>query len=164
LFEKLFLCLRLFRIYRPDLREKQVYHILNNPQIEGAVRGIESLLPLNRLIIGCTFYLGVFVCMPKRVPVTKKTRFEVFKRDKFTCQYCGKSAPDVVLNIDHINPVKNKGDNNILNLITACFDCNPVKKARLLSDESTVKKQINQLWSLLLSSQKMGFLRINQNF
>ena len=60
----------------------------------------------------------------KRKNISKKIRFEIFKRDKFTCQYCGQEAPDVVLNVDHINPVKNGGDNNITNLITSCFDCN----------------------------------------
>lgn len=41
----------------------------------------------------------------KREPVGKKLRFEVFKRDKFTCQYCGAKAPDVVLHVDHIQAV-----------------------------------------------------------
>ena len=41
----------------------------------------------------------------KRVPISKALRFEVFKRDSFTCQYCGRSAPEVVLEVDHIVPV-----------------------------------------------------------
>ena len=41
-----------------------------------------------------------------RKAISKKLRFEVFKRDSFTCQYCGKSAPDVILHVDHILPVK----------------------------------------------------------
>lgn len=35
--------------------------------------------------------------MSKRKSISKKLRFEVFKRDGFTCQYCGRMAPDVVL-------------------------------------------------------------------
>lgn len=66
----------------------------------------------------------MFIVANKRKGISKKTRFEVFKRDNFTCQYCGRSAPDVILEIDHINSVKNGGDNNILNLVTSCFDCN----------------------------------------
>ncbi|WP_063850829.1 HNH endonuclease [Flammeovirga sp. SJP92] len=81
----------------------------------------------------------------ERVTLTKKTRFEVFKRDKFQCQYCGKSAPDVVLNVDHIDPVSKGGTNDIINLITSCFDCNQGKKARLLSDDTIVQKQRKQL-------------------
>ena len=41
-----------------------------------------------------------------RKGLSKKIRFEVFKRDQFTCQYCGKQAPNVVLEVDHITPRK----------------------------------------------------------
>lgn len=81
----------------------------------------------------------------KRISITKKTRFEVFKRDGFTCQYCGRMAPDVVLEIDHINPINNGGTNDILNLVTSCFDCNRGKGKRKLSENSEIKKQQEQL-------------------
>lgn len=80
-----------------------------------------------------------------RKSISKKMRFEVLKRDKFTCQYCGKQAPDVVLQIDHIVPVAKGGNNDITNLITSCWDCNIGKGCRELSDDSTVKKQKKQL-------------------
>lgn len=80
----------------------------------------------------------------KRQAISKKVRFEVFKRDKFTCAYCGATAPNVILHIDHIKPVAKGGTNNILNLITACEGCNAGKSDRELSDHSTVKKQIDQ--------------------
>jgi hypothetical protein len=83
-----------------------------------------------------------------RKPISKKVRFEVFKRDSFTCQYCGKKSPDVVLNVDHIHPVKKGGGNDILNLITSCFDCNSGKKAIPLSDDTAIKKQQKQLEEL----------------
>ncbi len=81
----------------------------------------------------------------KRQTISKTTRFEVFKRDSFTCQYCGKSAPTVILHIDHIQPVSKDGDNDILNLITACDDCNLGKSDRLISDHSIIAKQKAQL-------------------
>jgi len=62
--------------------------------------------------------------MAKRKQVSKKTRFEVFKRDNFSCQYCGAHPPKVVLECDHIEPVSKGGTNDIYNLITSCFDCN----------------------------------------
>lgn len=71
--------------------------------------------------------------MSERKPLSKKLRFEVFKRDGFACQYCGSNPPSVVLEIDHINPVSNGGNNDIDNLITACFDCNRGKSSCLLS-------------------------------
>jgi hypothetical protein len=83
-----------------------------------------------------------------RKTITKKIRFEVFKRDSFKCQYCGSSAPDVILHIDHIEPVSKGGDNDITNLITSCFDCNMGKKDRLLDDKSVIAKQKLQLEEL----------------
>lgn len=83
-----------------------------------------------------------------RKPLSKKIRFEVFKRDSFTCQYCGRMAPDVVLEVDHINPVKNGGDNDLLNLVTSCFDCNRGKGSKQLSDRQVVKQQQEQLKEL----------------
>jgi len=56
--------------------------------------------------------------------VSKKTRFEVFKRDNFTCVYCGRKPPAVVLECDHINPKSKGGLDEIDNLTTSCFDCN----------------------------------------
>lgn len=87
-----------------------------------------------------------------RKSISQKLRFEVFKRDSFTCQYCGRMAPDVVLQVDHINPVKEGGDNSILNLITSCFDCNNGKGARKLTDKQEIQKQQEQL--RLLSQKK----------
>ena len=60
--------------------------------------------------------------------ISKKIRFEVFKRDAFKCAYCGKTPPEVVIEVDHIQPRSRKGSDDINNLITACFDCNRGKK------------------------------------
>jgi hypothetical protein len=86
--------------------------------------------------------------MSKRKAISKKTRFEVFKRDSFKCQYCGKCAPDVILQVDHIHPVSKGGENDILNYITSCEDCNAGKSDRLLSDDSAMAKQRAQLEEL----------------
>lgn len=67
-----------------------------------------------------------------RKSLSKKIRFEIFKRDRFTCQYCGASAPDVVLNVDHVQPVAAGGSDDFSNLTTACFSCNNGKGAREL--------------------------------
>lgn len=71
--------------------------------------------------------------MSNRTPLSKTLRFEVFKRDGFTCQYCGAHPPDCVLEVDHIEPVSNGGTNDEDNLVTACFSCNRGKGARLLT-------------------------------
>lgn len=83
-----------------------------------------------------------------RKEVSPRTRFEVFKRDKFTCQYCGRKAPEVVLNCDHIQPVSQGGGNDILNLLTSCQACNGGKGAVPLSDDTAVAKQAAMLEEL----------------
>lgn len=69
----------------------------------------------------------------KRSAISKMKRFEVFKRDLFSCQYCGATPPSVVLECDHIVPVASGGGNDIDNLVTACAPCNRGKAARSLN-------------------------------
>jgi hypothetical protein len=66
--------------------------------------------------------------MEKRKAISKKLRFEIFKRDGFQCAYCGQAPPVVILEIDHIEPKSKGGKDDINNYITACFDCNRGKK------------------------------------
>ena len=68
-----------------------------------------------------------------RKPISKKMRFEVFKRDGFSCQYCGATPPKVILEVDHIDPVALGGGDEMDNLITACFPCNRGKAANELT-------------------------------
>lgn len=68
-----------------------------------------------------------------RKAISKGVRFEVFKRDRFTCQYCGAHPPSVILHVDHIQAVANGGTNAIDNLITACLPCNLGKGAKPLA-------------------------------
>jgi len=68
-----------------------------------------------------------------RKPLSKKIRFEIFKRDGFVCQYCGAHPPSIVLQVDHIIPVAKGGLNGIDNLITSCQPCNIGKGARELN-------------------------------
>lgn len=72
--------------------------------------------------------------MTDRQAISKKTRFEIFKRDNFTCQYCGRTSEDVILEIDHVVPVSKGGTNDEMNLVTACFDCNRGKSDRTLGN------------------------------
>lgn len=70
--------------------------------------------------------------------VTKRTRFEVLRRDAHTCQYCGAKAPDVALTIDHVMPVSLGGDDKPGNLVTACRECNS-GKASITPDSPLVQ-------------------------
>lgn len=59
-----------------------------------------------------------------RQKISKSVRFEILRRDNFSCQYCGVAAPVAVLHVDHVLPVKYGGTNDPWNLNTACQDCN----------------------------------------
>lgn len=60
--------------------------------------------------------------------VSKKLRFEIFRRDNFACRYCGRAAMDgAVLEPDHVVPRSRGGRDVATNLVTACLDCNSGK-------------------------------------
>lgn len=61
--------------------------------------------------------------------VTKRTRYEVLRRDNYTCRYCGASAPDVVLQVDHVIHQALGGADDPSNLVAACRDCNAGKSS-----------------------------------
>lgn len=61
-------------------------------------------------------------------------RFEVLKRDRFTCHYCGGTPPNVLLHVDHVVPRAAGGTDDPANLITACADCNQGKSDKLLME------------------------------
>lgn len=80
-----------------------------------------------------------------RIALGKKARFEVLKRDNFTCKYCGAKAPEVILQVDHIVPVSKGGSNDQTNLVTACQPCNSGKSDRELRDTQVIDAQRDSL-------------------
>jgi len=63
------------------------------------------------------------VYMVKRPrPHKKLTRFEVFNRDEYTCQYCGCQTKELTL--DHVIPRRGGGSHTWENVVSACIPCN----------------------------------------
>lgn len=56
--------------------------------------------------------------------ISKRLRFEVFRRDGYACVYCGRRAPSVILEADHKVPRCRGGPDTLENLAAACWDCN----------------------------------------
>ena len=52
----------------------------------------------------------------------KLTRFEVFNRDQYTCQYCGQQTKELTL--DHVIPRQRAGKHTWDNVVSACIPCN----------------------------------------
>jgi hypothetical protein len=61
--------------------------------------------------------------------VSKSLRFQVLRRDNHTCRYCGRSAPEVRITVDHVVPEALGGPDTAENLMAACSDCNAGKSA-----------------------------------
>lgn len=64
--------------------------------------------------------------------MNRGTRFRIFMRDGFTCQYCGAKAPATELHVDHRFPRSKGGKDTDDNLVTACIACNSGKSATVL--------------------------------
>ena len=95
--------------------------------------------------------------------IGKKVRFDVFKRDGFACQYCGRNPPSVVLEVDHIQPVSGGGSDHKDNLITACFDCNRGKGAeRLTTIPATVAEKAEIIAEKIAQAKAYERLRKRQ--
>jgi len=58
----------------------------------------------------------------------KMTRFEIFNRDKHTCQYCGQQSRSLTL--DHVIPRYRGGQHTWENVVSACVACNRRKAGR----------------------------------
>lgn len=61
--------------------------------------------------------------------VSKRLRYEILRRDNHTCRYCGASAPDVPLRVDHVTAVALGGTDKPDNLVTSCEPCNNGKSS-----------------------------------
>lgn len=74
-------------------------------------------------------------------------RMEIFDRDKFACQYCGRTVlkDKITLQVDHIIPKAKGGKDEKTNLITACEECNLGKKDALLENHRIFKEYLKNL-------------------
>ena len=78
--------------------------------------------------------------------VGPQRRFLVFKRDSFTCQYCGRKSPEAELECDHVIPRARGGSDEAENLITSCYDCNRGKRTTSVLPGSSVQSAIEKLY------------------
>ena len=74
------------------------------------------------------------IALKEFVPMARRpafTRFNVFLRDRFACQYCNEPYPAHELTFDHIVPRSKGGRTTWENVVTACQTCNLLKGDRL---------------------------------
>jgi hypothetical protein len=78
-----------------------------------------------------------------REHIPRAVRQAIYRRDGFACRYCGRRRGHAVkLELDHFFPVARGGTDDPGNLVTACFDCNRAKGARVLLDEAALRRFI----------------------
>lgn len=65
------------------------------------------------------------------MPVSKRLRFEVLRRDGHRCRYCGKGVADAIITVDHVVPTALGGTDLPDNLVAACEDCNAGKTSTI---------------------------------
>ncbi len=91
----------------------------------GEIRTVKAAFPRPSII-----RLQQMVHRPR--PRVKLNRREIFRRDNYTCQYCGKKSAD--LTIDHVIPRHLGGPHTWSNVVTACAQCNHRKGGRPLAE------------------------------
>jgi 5-methylcytosine-specific restriction endonuclease McrA len=91
----------------------------------GEVHTVNAIFPLPSVI-----RLMYLIKLPRIQ--RKLTRFEVFNRDRFTCQYCGRETRELTL--DHVVPRSRGGQHSWENLVSACIPCNHRKGERVLAE------------------------------
>ena len=77
------------------------------------------------------------IALKEYVPAARRpafTRFNVFLRDRFTCQYCNGDFATSELTFDHVIPKSRGGRTSWQNVVTACSPCNLAKGSRLLRE------------------------------
>lgn len=77
------------------------------------------------------------IALKEYVPQSRRpafTRFNVFLRDRFSCQYCNGRLPTPDLTFDHVIPRSRGGKTNWENVVTACAHCNLRKGNKMPAD------------------------------
>ncbi len=87
----------------------------------GFIHTVNDRFPLPSVI-----RLGYMVKRPRLE--RKMTRYEIFNRDRFTCQYCGRDTRQLTL--DHVMPRYRGGQHTWENVVSACVPCNRRKAGR----------------------------------
>jgi 5-methylcytosine-specific restriction endonuclease McrA len=87
----------------------------------GEVRTVSRLFPKPSVI-------RLRMCVAHPFPRIKLSKKEIFRRDEYRCQYCGR--PSRTLTVDHVLPRHRGGPHTWTNLVSACPLCNRSKGGR----------------------------------
>ncbi len=83
----------------------------------------DGAIPVPRVIV-----LMHFDRVPRRQ--VRFSRTHIFRRDRYTCQYCERTPPRSQLNLDHVVPRAQGGLTTWENVVCSCVSCNRKKGGR----------------------------------
>ena len=97
------------------------------------------------------------IALKEFIPAARRpafTRFNVFLRDHFACQYCGGGYPTPDLTFDHVIPRSRGGGHNWENVVSACHKCNHLKADKPLKElgwrlRSLPREPVGAAWRIL---------------
>lgn len=112
--------------------------------------------PTNQLLINSAVELSMLEIESVR-KISPSIRFDVFQRDNHTCQYCGRTPPEVKLVVDHLIPVAQGGTDIFENLVTSCEECNSGKSDKLIKDFTGGFNK--EEWSKHIRSKRLDILQ-----
>jgi len=93
----------------------------------------ESVGLVNRMIrVPRVLLLSTYDRLPKKS--VRFSRYNIYLRDRNTCQYCGHPFPKYELNLDHVIPRSRGGKTTWENVVCSCIDCNRRKGGHLAEE------------------------------
>ncbi len=98
------------------------------------------------------------VALRQYIPLQRRppfTRFNVFLRDRFTCQYCERHLPAQELTFDHLIPRSRGGRTTWTNIVTACAPCN-LRKGNRLPEECGIRPRRRPFMPSLFELHRNG--------
>jgi 5-methylcytosine-specific restriction endonuclease McrA len=98
------------------------------------------------------------ISLKEYIPAARRpafTRFNVFLRDRFSCQYCNQAFPSHELTFDHVIPRSRGGRTTWTNVVTACSVCN-LRKGSRLPNESGMYPRLRPLQPTTHALQENG--------
>ncbi|MDH4264802.1 MAG: HNH endonuclease [Deltaproteobacteria bacterium] len=111
------------------------WHQLSIERNDETIGLVDRVIKVPRVIL-----LIAYDRVPKRR--VRFSRYNIFARDKNTCQYCGKKFPRLDLNLDHIIPRSQGGTSIWGNVVCSCHQCNRKKGGK--TPEQARMKLISQ--------------------
>ena len=120
---------------RYETFDYESWHQLSIERNDETIGLVDRVIKVPRVIL-----LIAYDRVPKRR--VRFSRYNIFARDKNTCQYCGKKFPRLDLNLDHIIPRSQGGTSIWENVVCSCHQCNRKKGGK--TPEQARMKLISQ--------------------